>query len=129
MEAHRGAPATVTKGVTYGPPQCAIPPAIFPAGAPSVDAIIDALATSIGGSAPRSQLKTSEYASSAWALAQLGEAGEALSRLREGEQLVERQAARGVSVREHLATATTMYREMDMTFWLEQAGREMAACR
>ena len=31
--------------------------------------------------------------------------------------------------REHRATATTMYREMDMTFWLEQAGREMAACR
>jgi transcriptional regulator of acetoin/glycerol metabolism len=24
-------------------------------------------------------------------------------------------------VREHLATATTMYREMDMRFWLEQA--------
>ena len=35
-------------------------------------------------------------ASSAWALAQLGEASEALSRLREGEQLLERQAARGI---------------------------------
>jgi tetratricopeptide (TPR) repeat protein len=34
-------------------------------------------------------------ASSAWVLAQLGEASEALNRLREGEQLVERQAARG----------------------------------
>jgi len=34
-------------------------------------------------------------ASSAWVLAQLGEASEALSRLREGEQLVERQAASG----------------------------------
>jgi class 3 adenylate cyclase/tetratricopeptide (TPR) repeat protein len=34
-------------------------------------------------------------ASSAWVLAQLGEAGEALNRLREGEQLLERQAARG----------------------------------
>jgi tetratricopeptide (TPR) repeat protein len=32
---------------------------------------------------------------SAWALAQLGEASEGLSRLREGEQLLERQAARG----------------------------------
>ena len=36
-------------------------------------------------------------ASSAWALAQLGEASEALNRLREGEQLLERQAARGIA--------------------------------
>jgi class 3 adenylate cyclase/tetratricopeptide (TPR) repeat protein len=35
-------------------------------------------------------------ASSAWALAQLGEASEALNRLREGEQLLERAAARGI---------------------------------
>jgi tetratricopeptide (TPR) repeat protein len=35
-------------------------------------------------------------ASSAWVLAQLGEAREALTRLREGEQLLERQAARGI---------------------------------
>ena len=28
---------------------------------------------------------------------------------------------------EHLATATTMYREMDMRFWLEQAEVEMRA--
>jgi len=35
-------------------------------------------------------------ASSAWILAQLGEASEALNRLREGEQLLERQAARGI---------------------------------
>ncbi len=34
-------------------------------------------------------------ASSAWTLAQLGEASEAMTRLREGEQLLERQAARG----------------------------------
>ena len=27
---------------------------------------------------------------------------------------------------EHLATATTMYREMDMRFWLEQAEAEMS---
>jgi len=26
---------------------------------------------------------------------------------------------------EHLTTATTMYREMDMRFWLEKAGAEM----
>jgi hypothetical protein len=26
--------------------------------------------------------------------------------------------------REHLSTATTMYREMDMSFWLEQAEAE-----
>jgi len=35
-------------------------------------------------------------ASSAWALAQLNEAGEALSRLREGEQLLEHQTQRGL---------------------------------
>jgi len=35
-------------------------------------------------------------ASSAWALAQLGEASEALNRLQEGERLLERQAARGI---------------------------------
>jgi class 3 adenylate cyclase/tetratricopeptide (TPR) repeat protein len=29
--------------------------------------------------------------------------------------------------RDHLATATTMYREMDMRFWLERAEREMRA--
>jgi hypothetical protein len=29
--------------------------------------------------------------------------------------------------REHLTTATTMYRETDMRFWLEQAEAEMAA--
>ena len=40
------------------------------------------------------QLPTA-VASSAWALAQLGEASEALDRLREGERLLERQAARG----------------------------------
>ena len=34
-------------------------------------------------------------AASAWVLAQLGEASEALARLREGEQLLERQAVRG----------------------------------
>ncbi len=28
---------------------------------------------------------------------------------------------------EHLATATTMYREMDMSFWLEKAEAERAA--
>jgi hypothetical protein len=27
--------------------------------------------------------------------------------------------------RDHLATATTMYREMDMRFWLEQAEAEL----
>jgi tetratricopeptide (TPR) repeat protein len=35
-------------------------------------------------------------ASSAWVLAQVGEANEALTRLREGEELLERQAARGI---------------------------------
>ena len=30
---------------------------------------------------------------------------------------------------EHLTTATTMYREMDMRFWLEQAEKEMGELR
>jgi hypothetical protein len=29
--------------------------------------------------------------------------------------------------REHLTTATTMYREMDMRFWLDQAEADMRA--
>ena len=35
-------------------------------------------------------------AQSAWVLAQVGEASEALTRVREGEELLDRQAARGV---------------------------------
>ena len=58
-------------------------------------------------------------AASAWVLAQLGEASEALGLgkldLRTGNR---EQAA-------HLTIATTMYREMDMPFWLEQAEAEL----
>ena len=36
-----------------------------------------------------------------------------------------RRAGRGPQAREHLTTAITMYREMDMRFWLEQAEAEM----
>jgi hypothetical protein len=32
-----------------------------------------------------------------------------------------RRTGKGEQALEHLATATTMYREMDMRFWLEQA--------
>ncbi len=38
-----------------------------------------------------------------------------------------RRAARPDQAREQLATATTLYREMDMRFWLEQAEAERAA--
>jgi hypothetical protein len=31
-----------------------------------------------------------------------------------------------VQAQEHLATATTMYRDMGMTYWLEKAEAEMA---
>jgi len=31
----------------------------------------------------------------------------------------------GEQAREHLTTATTLYREMDMPFWLDQAAAEM----
>jgi hypothetical protein len=36
-----------------------------------------------------------------------------------------RRAGKRESAQEHLTTATTMYREMDMRFWLEQAEMQM----
>ena len=36
-----------------------------------------------------------------------------------------RRAVRPERSREHLTTATTMYREMGMTYWLEKAEAEM----
>ena len=36
-----------------------------------------------------------------------------------------RRAGKRQEAQEHLTTATTMYREMDMRFWLEQAEAEM----
>ena len=36
-----------------------------------------------------------------------------------------RRTGQGEQAREHLTTATTMYREMDMRFWLEQAEQEL----
>jgi len=38
-----------------------------------------------------------------------------------------RRAGKREQADEHLTTATTMYREMDMRFWLEQAEAEMGA--
>ena len=37
-----------------------------------------------------------------------------------------RRRGRRQEAQEYLATATTMYREMDMSFWLEQAEAELA---
>jgi hypothetical protein len=36
-----------------------------------------------------------------------------------------RRTGKREQAQEHLATATTMYREMDMQFWLEQAEAEL----
>ena len=36
-----------------------------------------------------------------------------------------RRTGKADQAREHLTTATTMYREMDMRFWLEKAKAEM----
>jgi tetratricopeptide (TPR) repeat protein len=52
-------------------------------------------------------------ASSAWILAQLGESSEALTRLREGEQLTERQAARGVGGHHSLGRAALLLGRLD----------------
>ena len=38
-----------------------------------------------------------------------------------------RRTGKREQAREHLTTATTMYREMDMRFWLEQAEAEWRA--
>ncbi len=35
-----------------------------------------------------------------------------------------RRVGKQQEAQEHLTTATTMYREMDMPYWLEQADRE-----
>jgi class 3 adenylate cyclase/tetratricopeptide (TPR) repeat protein len=40
-----------------------------------------------------------------------------------------RRTGKPEQAREHLTTATTMYREMDMRFWLEQAEKEMGELR
>ena len=40
-----------------------------------------------------------------------------------------RRTGKREQTREHLATATTMYREMGMTYWVEQAEREMKELR
>ena len=38
-----------------------------------------------------------------------------------------RRTGKREQAREHLTTATTMYREMDMSYWLEKAGAELQA--
>jgi hypothetical protein len=38
-----------------------------------------------------------------------------------------RRTGKRQEAQEHLTIATTMYREMDMTYWLEQAESEMGA--
>lgn len=40
-----------------------------------------------------------------------------------------RRASKDNQAQGHLATATTMYREMGMTYWLEQAEAEMSELR
>ena len=40
-----------------------------------------------------------------------------------------RRAADGIEAQEHLTTAATPYREMDMSFWLEKREPEMTALR
>ena len=40
-----------------------------------------------------------------------------------------RRTGRREQAQEHLTTATTMYREMDMRFWLEQAEAELNVLR
>ena len=40
-----------------------------------------------------------------------------------------RRTGKREQAQEHLTTATTMYREMGMTYWLEQAEKEMTELR
>ncbi len=62
---------------------------------------------------------------SAMALASELGMGPLVAHCRLGLAKLYRRTGDGGQVREHLATATTMYREMDMGFWLEQAEAEM----
>jgi hypothetical protein len=47
-----------------------------------------------------------------------------IAHCRLGPAKLYRRTGRRQEVQEHLTTATTMYREMDMTYWLEQAVAE-----
>ena len=38
-----------------------------------------------------------------------------------------RRTGKGEQAHEHLATATMMYREMGMTYWLEQVAKQLEA--
>ena len=42
---------------------------------------------------------------------------------------LDRRTGKRAQAQEHLRTATTMYREMDMQSWLEQADAELAELR
>jgi hypothetical protein len=44
-----------------------------------------------------------------------------------GLSKLSRRTGKREQAQEHLTTATTMYREMDMTYWLRQAETEMLA--
>jgi DNA invertase Pin-like site-specific DNA recombinase len=47
--------------------------------------------------------------------------------LKQGLGKLSRRAGKRERAQEHLTTATTMYRQMEMTYWLEQAEAEMRA--
>jgi tetratricopeptide (TPR) repeat protein len=50
-----------------------------------------------------------------------------IARCHNGLGKLYRRVGKRLDAQEHLATATTMYREMDMRFWLQQAEAEIAS--
>jgi hypothetical protein len=66
-----------------------------------------------------------------WTFAYLGRFEEGIAHAQEGLRLADaigklyRRTGKRAKAREHLTTATTMYREMDMRFWFEQAEAEL----
>jgi len=59
----------------------------------------------------------------------IGRAGGTTSARHLGLGKLCRRTGNGQQAQEHLTTATAMYREMDMRFWLPQAEAELRQCK
>ena len=74
---------------------------------------------------PRETEKSADYYRRAMALADELGMRPLLAHCHLGLGKLYRRAGKRQEAQEHLTTATTLYREMDMGFWLEQAETEM----
>jgi hypothetical protein len=81
-------------------------------------------AVAVADRALRLTRECSEHGHEAWVLRLLGEIS--IRRHHLGLGKFYHRTDKREQAQDHLATATTMYREMGMTFWLEKAEAEMA---